>query len=228
MKVAFQVPIKFKPSERVKNKNFRDFCGKPFFAWILDELKDKPDNWDVYIDSENKEVFDLIKKRYGDIFKFHYRDKWYASNDANGNHLINQFAVKHPEYDIYCQTFATAIFLKLDTIKNCLKSLQAQLETKDSAFLVTRETGWVWFNQSPVNYRHDLMNGLPRSQDAEYFKETTGFYASNRENIFKNGCRIGEKPILFEVSPIEAFDIDNEEDLLKAEKIIKDNVKNEK
>ena len=25
-------------SERVKGKNFRDFCGKPLFRWILDTL----------------------------------------------------------------------------------------------------------------------------------------------------------------------------------------------
>ena len=220
MKVAFQVPIKSLPSERVKNKNFRDFCGKPFFCWHLDQLNKLPTHWDIYIDSDDEKVFELVKKKYS-RFKFHKRDKWYASNDSNGNHLINQFVVKNNQYDIICQTFVTAIFLNYKTIKQCVEALIDSRNIYDSAFLATKETGWVWFENSPVNYRHDVMNGLPRSQDAVYYKETTGLYASFRENILKTGCRIGEKPLVYQVEKIQAFDIDNEEDLFEAEKIIK-------
>ena len=37
MKIVALLPMKAH-SERVPNKNFRDFCGKPLFRWVLDTL----------------------------------------------------------------------------------------------------------------------------------------------------------------------------------------------
>jgi len=36
-RVVALLPMKAN-SERVKGKNFRDFCGKPLFGWMLDTL----------------------------------------------------------------------------------------------------------------------------------------------------------------------------------------------
>ena len=38
MKIVALLPMKAN-SERVKGKNFRNFCGKPLFRWILDALE---------------------------------------------------------------------------------------------------------------------------------------------------------------------------------------------
>lgn len=217
-KVALQIPIKFKPSERIHNKNFIELEGKPFYSWLLDRLIEVPKNWSIYIDSENEETFNHIVKRYGeDTFKFHKRHEAYAQNWANGNHLLHQFAVKNQEYDLYCQLFVTAVNLKLSTIKKCIDDLSKEenFNNYDSSFLVTKETGWVWFDGKPINYRHDIINGLPRSQDAQYYKETTGMYLVKRKSLIECGCRIGKNPMLVEVSEEEAFDIDNLEDLEK-------------
>ena len=37
MRVVALLPMKAN-SERVPNKNFRNFCGKPLFRWVLDTL----------------------------------------------------------------------------------------------------------------------------------------------------------------------------------------------
>ena len=37
-KIVALLPMKAR-STRVKGKNFRNFCGKPLFRWILDSLK---------------------------------------------------------------------------------------------------------------------------------------------------------------------------------------------
>ena len=212
-KIAIQVPIKFKPSERIHNKNFIDLAGKPFYSWHLDRLSKAPKSWDIYIDSESDDVFKLINKKYK-RFKFHKREKEYAENWANGNHLLQQFAILNPKYDIYCQSFITAVNLELETIKKAIEYFLKN-NKNDSLFFVTKETGWVWYNNMPVNYKHNIPDGLPRSQDANYFKETTGFYMIKKDSLIKYGTRIGKNPIMYEIPESEAFDIDVQNDIIK-------------
>ena len=220
MKIAIQIPIKGLPSERVKNKNFRLLNGKPFYAHLLDKIKDIRDI-DIFIDSEDKKVFSKIKKRYNNTFKFHKREKTYSENWSNGNHLINQFAIHNPGYDLYCQLYITAIFLTSKSITSCISNLIEHIDKYDSSFLVTKETGWIWYKNKSINYDHKIMDGLPRSQDANYFKETTGLYVIKKESLFKTGCRIGYNPIMYPVKEIESFDVDTMEDIKKAELIFK-------
>jgi len=219
MKVAIQIPIKSK-STRVPNKNFRDLCGKPLSFWLLDELVEKcPKGWDIYIDSEDEKNFNFFMK-YSKRIRFHKRHSWFASDAANGNHLINQFAINNPQYDIYVQAYVTAVTLTGETICNSIENFIGNLEEHDSMFLAIKECGWVWYDDFAVNYRPTVPNGLPRSQDATYFKETTGLYATTKENVFKNACRVGKKPLIYEIDRREAADIDTHEDFIAVEEIL--------
>jgi CMP-N-acetylneuraminic acid synthetase len=43
-------------SERVKGKNFRDFCGKPLFRWILDTLLEVEEIDQVVINTDARQI----------------------------------------------------------------------------------------------------------------------------------------------------------------------------
>jgi len=226
MKVAIQVPIKARNSTRVANKNFRPLCGKPLCCWLLDELVDHcPADWDIFIDSEHRETFAKLGDRYGERLKFHQRHDWFAGDGANGNHLIHQFAVRHPDYDIYAQAFVTAVTLPGPVIVDAIGQLIDDAGEHDSSLLVTEESGWYWFAGKPLNYQHDIPDGLPRSQDAMVVKETTGLYVIDRETVFKTGCRVGQKPRMVRVKREHALDIDTMEDLAEAQKALADRIR---
>lgn len=219
MRVAVQIPVKSR-STRVPNKNFRELCGKPLSFWLLDELiRHCPEEWDIYIDSENEENFDFFSK-YSERVCFHKRHQWFASDEANGNHLITQFAMRRPDYDIYVQAYVTAVTLSGKTVRESIEGFIDKVEEYDSMFLAIKECGWVWYDKFAINYKPNIPNGLPRSQDATYFKETTGLYATTKENVFKNACRVGAKPLIYEIEREEAMDIDTQQDFLEAERIL--------
>lgn len=221
MKIAVQVPMKFRPSTRVPNKNFRNLCGKPLNQWLLDQLVACPKEWDIFIDSENERVMNKIGNRYETRpLRFHQRLDWFSGDHTNGNHLINQFALAHPNYDVYIQSYITAVTLNSEIIKKSVEAFLSKLDQYDSMFLVSKEHGWIWYQSTAVNYDPGRPDGLPRSQDAVYFKETTGLYAITREAVFRTGCRIGNKPLQYEVDSYYAMDIDTMEDLKKAENIL--------
>lgn len=220
MKLAIQVPIKGKSSTRVHNKNFRDLNGKPLCFWVLDELNKLPLEIDIFIDSEDEKIFNKIPKSRFSRFKFHKREHWFASDQANGNHLIHQFALHHPDYDSYAQVFITAVTLKFEIISEALKTFAENSSSHDSLFLATEETGWIWFKDSPLNYDPHRPHGLPRSQDATYLKETTGLYAIKRDAVLLTGCRIGNNPKPFKIGTEYALDVDTMSDFLEAEKLL--------
>ena len=247
MNIAVEIPIKAKASERVENKNFRMLAGKPLCHWLLGEAHQLPAEWHIYIDSEKEDVYRrIIGEGKYDRFRFHRRDPWFASDAANGNHLLTQFAVAHPGYDIYVQLFVTAVTLTAAVISEAVGELVDALDTtgnfSDSVLLATEETGWYWrrwtdaevtgwsvphetpapcpWSRCPTNYKPGQPNGLPRSQDAQLLKETTGLYAVTRESLFKRFCRVGGCPIFHVVDKRHALDIDTEADLKGAERVL--------
>ncbi len=220
VKLAIQVPIKGKSSQRVPNKNFRDLNGKPLSHWLLDELVKLPEDMDIFIDSEDQETFTKLSQPKYSRLQHHKREGWFAEDQANGNHLIHQFALSHPDYDAYAQVFVTAVTLKCDVMLKALNTFAENTSSHDSLFLVTEETGWIWFENQAMNYAPNRPNGLPRSQDATYYKETTGLYAVTRNAVLLTGCRIGEKPLPYIVSPENALDIDTMSDLREAERLL--------
>ena len=220
VKIAIQVPMKCRSSQRVPNKNFRDLQGKPLCHWFLDELVGLPEKYEIFIDSEDEAVFAKIQQAGYDRFRFHQREEWFASDDANGNHMIHQFAVANPEYDIYAQAYVTAVTLKQAIIEEAIDALIKDIANHDSIFLVTEETGWIWFEGRAINYDPARPNGLKRSQDAAFLQETTGLYAIAKEAVLRTGCRIGENAIAHRVDKQYSLDIDTMEDFRAAEKIL--------
>lgn len=219
MKVAYQIPLKSRASTRVPNKNFRDLNGKPLCRWLVDEmLEHLSEDDDVWIDSESERVMELFADVPSGRLRFHKRREWFASDQANGNHLINQFGLAHAEYDIFAQIYVTAVTLRGNIVREAMDAFVRQTDRHDSMFLVTEETGWLWYQGRAVNYDPATLDGLPRSQEAMYLKETTGLYAITREALFRTGCRVGRTPLLYPVPREYAFDIDTMEDFREAER----------
>ena len=221
MKIAIEIPVKARSSERVPNKNFRELAGKPLCFWLIDELLAScPDEWDIYVDSEGETTFDFIKSHNRSGVRFFNRDPWFAGDNANGNHMLYHFASNYPGYDVYVQAYVTAVTLTGEVFCSAVNRFLECIDAYDSMFLITEETGWFWYDGRPLNYDPARPAGLPRSQDAVLQKETTGLYAITREALFKTGCRVGEKPLLYEVDRKYAMDIDTLEDFHEAEEIL--------
>ena len=205
MKTVVFIPIKSR-SERVPDKNFRKLAGKPLFQHIVDNCRKAACFDEIVIDTDS----DLVR-RYADdnALTWIEREDWLASDQANGNDLLVAHAEQRPEFALYFQCFATAPFLRPESIARCVRILQSSSE-HDSIFTATEEKGWFWFGPQPVNFRPGI---LPRSQDARcVVKESTGLYGITRESLLRYHCRTGANPYVHLVTPAEAMDLDTEAD----------------
>lgn len=212
--IAF-IPIKSR-STRVPGKNFRNLNGVPLYEHIITNAIMSKAFDKIYVDTDSKEIKEFAAHRNCDVI---HRPQYMTKDNVNGNDLLVYDSNVVEEGKYLFQLFATAPFLKPDTIKNCVNFLKDNLNIYknlyDSVFTATEESGWFWFMDTPVNYNPSV---LPRSQDAKHLiKESTGLYGITRDSLNKNKCRIGSRPYPYLINSLEAIDLDTEEDFKLAE-----------
>lgn len=212
MRTACFIPIKAN-SERVPGKNLRILNGKKLYEYICEHVKEADVFDDVYVDTNSKEIADYARTMGFQIIE---RKPELAENTANGNDLLVYHFEQFPQYDYYFQVFATAPYMRPETIRDCYNRLVLSGEY-DSCFTALKNHSFYWFADTPINYRPEI---LPRSQDMmPVIEETTGLYGIAAKSLKKYQCRIGRKPYMHFVSKFEAVDINTEEDFKVAEYI---------
>jgi CMP-N-acetylneuraminic acid synthetase len=196
-------------SERVPGKNYRPLAGIPLYHHVIRTLTAVPEIDTVVIDTDSDFIIDDCGQRFPDVEVLlrpeHLRDGNIAMNDVLLNTLDNVDA------DVALQTHSTNPFLKPATVSSALQRFAEADREFDSIFSVTRLQARLWDSSTtPVN--HDPYV-LMRTQDLEpLFIENSCFFIFTPELLRQRNNRIGAHPLMFEMSPLEAIDIDIEED----------------
>ena len=206
MKVAATIPIKSN-STRVKNKNFRLLGGKPLYEYIIDHCIQAECFDDIYVDTDSAEINSYCTENQIICIK---RKPELTLDTANGNDVFHYDIDFVGHYDFYFQLYATAPFLKPETIRECVDKL-THSSKHDSILTATEEYGWFWHKDQPVNYQPNI---LPRSQDATpVIKETTGLYGISKRAYDRYRCRVGATPYFYIIRDRkECIDLDTQED----------------
>ncbi|MDW7776911.1 MAG: acylneuraminate cytidylyltransferase family protein [Methanosarcinales archaeon] len=220
LKIVTLLPMKGH-SQRVPNKNMKDFAGKPLYHAILNELLESRYVSKVVINTDsdlikrdilaNFDVDDVIvmdrpKELCGD----------FVSMNEIINYDINQFDDQH-----FLQTHSTNPLVKAQTIDKAIVRYFEILDRYDSLFSVTRlQTRLYDGNGKAINHNP---NELIRTQDLEpLYEENSNFYIFSKESFKKAGNkRIGLNPQMFEVNKLESIDIDEPKDFELAEILYK-------
>lgn len=198
------VPIK-NHSQRVPNKNFRNFQGKPLWENTIDKIKD----FNVFVDTDSDLIFEGCNNKEW-VTCFHRRRHLVGDKvsviDLLKN-FVDQFSIKEP----ICQIHVTSPFLNPDHIKFALDKINN--ESYDSVFSANPVQNRFWRKESygccPVN--HNPMK-LEQTQDLPvYYMENSYLYALHPKVLEYNN-RIGYNPYIMEIGFPYNLDIDTEED----------------
>ena len=214
MKVAATIPIKSN-STRVKNKNFRLLGDKPLYQYIIDHCIQAECFDDIYVDTDSPEINSYCTENQIICIK---RKPELTLDTANGNDVFHYDIDFIGHYDFYFQLYATAPFLKPESIRDCVDKL-THSSKHDSILTATEEYGWFWHKDQPVNYQPNI---LPRSQDATpVIKETTGLYGISKRAYDRYRCRVGATPYFYIIRDRkECIDLDTLDDFNLAENYI--------
>lgn len=199
-------------SERVKGKNFREFCGKPLFKWILDTLLEVTEIDQIIINTDARNI--LVKNGLVENDRIVIRDrKSELCGDLVSMNSILADDVSNIDSDIYIMTHTTNPLLSATTIRKAIKVFLEERKSRivDSLFTVNKiQTRFYLQDGSAVN--HNPKN-LIRTQDLEpWYEENSNLYLFTKESFKQVEARIGKYPIMYEVPKVESIDIDTQED----------------
>jgi CMP-N-acetylneuraminic acid synthetase len=210
-------------SERVKNKNTREFClktGKSLFEIKMDQLlavryfdkiivstndplikeATKPLLYDkrVVVD-DRPEIFSNSQTKTDDLIK--YVSSIINDGEILWTHVTSPFADK--------KIYELSIEKYLESLKNGCDSLMSVEEVR----------GFLWNDEGPVNYEYSHEK-WPKTQEIKpIFEVNNAVFIANAE-IYKNfSNRIGNKPFLLKMEKVSSLDIDWEEDFFFCQKL---------
>ena len=226
MKLTALLPMKG-TSERVPNKNMKDFDGEPLYHAIMKSLLASQYIDQVVINTDSELIANDAKENFGDRVVIIDRPEGIQGGDVSMNVIID-YDLHQLEGEHFLQTHSTNPLLRAETIDNAIESYFECVKqgSGDSVFGVTKvQTRFYDKDAKPVNHNPQE---LLRTQDLEpLYEENSNFYIFSKDS-FKNAGnkRIGIKPKIIEVNKLEAVDIDEPEDFKLAEllHIHKDNL----
>lgn len=203
-------------SERVPGKNYRPLAEIPLYHHVVRTLCSVAEIDTIVIDTDSDFIMDDCAANFPSVKLLarpeHLRDGNIAMNDV----LLN--TLTQVDADIVLQTHSTNPFLKPATVSSALRFLGTPGSEFDSVFSVTRLQARLWdAEMRPVNHDPSV---LLRTQDlAPLFIENSCFFIFTPKLLRERGNRIGARPYMFEMSALEAVDIDTEEDFALASAI---------
>jgi CMP-N-acetylneuraminic acid synthetase len=202
-------------SERVPNKNLRDFCGRPLYHRVMESLLASGHVAQVAIDTDSEAIAADAVKQF-DRVTIIDRPEAIRGDFVSMNAIIaHDLSVLPGEH--FLQTHSTNPLLTASTVDRAVETYFENLDRHDCLFSVTAlQTRLYWKDGSPVNHNPAQ---LLRTQDLPpVFEENSNLYIFSRSSFARGGAkRIGTKPLMFAMDRLEAVDIDEEADFRVAE-----------
>jgi CMP-N-acetylneuraminic acid synthetase len=206
-------------SERVKGKNYRPFGdGRPLFQHMLDVLVSTPGIDKVVIDTDSPTVFEICQKEYPQVMLIERPEHLRDGATPMNNVLLHD--INEVDSEFYLQTHSTNPLVTRDTLARAVDMFFAKYPIHDSLFSVTRVQSRLWDQLArPVNHNPSI---LLRTQDLPpIYDENSCIYIFEKRTLVERQNRIGYRPIMFEMDPFEAQDIDEEINFQVAEAIFR-------
>lgn len=212
MRKVAVIPVK-NTSDRVANKNFKEFSnGISLLELKIMQLIESECFDRIYI-STNSASAHQIAKKYDEVQIIEREDK-YCNNVINWSEVITEVANSIPEDEGTAIAWCHATSPLFSNFKECLKLFEENLKNGSYNGLVTvTSLNEFIVNQAvrPVNYSWGVWHQY--SQNLEKLYSITGsLFIAEKSEMIKNKYVISTSPLLFEVSPYEAIDIDTEYD----------------
>lgn len=216
-KIIALVPMRHH-SERVLGKNYRPFAERPLFHHIITTLQSVPELDAIMVDTDSPVILDGLAGAFPEVVVHERPESLRGGGVPMNDILIHDAGVIESDY--YLQTHSTNPLLRTETVSSAIKTFFESLPQYDSLFGVTRLQTRLWDNDGqPLNHNPGI---LLRTQDLPpVFEENSCIYLFSRQTLLERENRLGERPLMFEIPPEEALDIDEELDFLIAEMIYK-------
>lgn len=217
--IAF-VPVRG-GSKSIPGKNIKNFCGRPLVYWVLEALHNCKAINQVVLATDSLPIKDTVEGfGFSKVFVYDRHTK-NAGDHASTESVILEylnFNQTLDDQDTFILVQATSPFTTSINFESAL--LEMKSTNSDSLLSCARMKRFFWNkNGTPINYD---FNNRPRRQDFEgELVENGAFYINSVGNIKQFQNRLSGKICVYEMPDYTSVEIDEEEDWIVAESIMK-------
>lgn len=209
-KIVAVIPVR-KGSERVKDKCVKPFANTSLLEYKINALKKVPEIDGIVVNTDSEIAIEIALKNNVD---FHIRDAFFASSECPANDYFHYLG-ETTECEIIAYTPVTSPFIKPETFSKCIRSYSYEKNASIVTASIVKE--FLWRGGEPLNFQLDRH---PKSQELNDISAINfGLCLLPRTTLIEFRSVIGPRPIIYNVSHLEGFDIDTELDFFVAEQI---------
>jgi CMP-N-acetylneuraminic acid synthetase len=196
-------------SQRVPGKNYRPLAGKPLYQHIITTLLDCPEIEEIVVDTDSEPIIEQLEAQFPPVSILKRPEQLRAAEIPMNEVLA--YDTSQVEADFYLQTHSTNPLLSSGTISKAVRTFLGSYPVYDSLFSVTRLQSRLW-DQLGRAINHNPTVLLQTQDLPPVFEENSCLYIFTRQILLQRRNRLGERPLMFEIDAVEAWDIDEELD----------------
>lgn len=198
-------------SKRIPRKNIRPFLGRPIISYSVDAAIKSGLFEEVMVSTDDEEIASIARSCGASV-------PFMRSSKNGGDHattydvlaeVVGEYGMRGREFDTLCCIYPTAPFVTAEK----LRAAATMLDDVDTVLSVVR---FSFPPQRGLVERGDCLSfwhpecAAARSQDLEpVFHDAGQFYFCRIPALLSSGLIVGARTKGFEVSELEAQDIDN-------------------
>jgi N-acylneuraminate cytidylyltransferase len=205
-------------SKSIPLKNIKIFCGKPLIYWTIKAAVDTDNIDEVIIATDCDEIEKVVNSFSLEKVVVYRRDKVNAADTSSSESVMLEYISKRdlPKEDCFILIQATSPLLTSIDLERGLKIFQEN----DAVLSCVRSKRFLWSEDGvSLNYDHKLR---PRRQEFDGFlMENGAFYINKIDNILNHKNRISGKIGVSIMPEYTAVEIDEEEDWIVAESLMR-------
>ena len=199
------IPVKGS-SERVPNKNLREFNGQSLLEVKLNKLSKAKGFERIIVSSESEKVLNIA---IANGFDIHKRDPKYSTSHIPMSDVYSYIA-SEIEGDNIAWINATNPLAEAEIYTKAAQTYHEMSNDYDCLLSAINIQENLFYNRVPVNFKP---NPWPRSQDLEGVCSLT-FVINilNRKDMVSWGSCVGNSPYFYYMDKLDSWDIDDQVD----------------
>lgn len=218
-------------SEGLKNKNLKNFNGKPLIAWTISQAKKSKYVEDVYVSTDSEKIAEVSKK-YGAKIPF-LREKKFSTKTSS-KFLVWKDALKKIEaenkkiYNFYLDLDCTNPLRSCSDIDNMCRTFMQKRKNYDGIYTICKARKNPYFNIVEYNKKSCLnvsksMGSWPTSRQKapKVYDQVASMYLFNASFIREKKSMYQGKICGYELKDYQNYDIDSKLDFFLIDQLFK-------
>lgn len=222
MKIIAFIPVRG-GSKSIPLKNIKLFCGKPLVCWNIEALENCPMVDEVVVATDSDEIWNTVEKQKYRKTILYRRSAENACDTASTESVMLEYInyAQLPDDDIFMLVQATS---PLTETKHFTEALQMYNKAQyDSIITCVRNYRFFW-NEDGTSMNYDYHNRPRRQNFNGMLMENGAFYINNVGNVKESGNRLSGKIGIYEMPEYTATEIDEPDDWIVLENLMRKHV----